>query len=114
MDADQIMQMAADHAARAEELDVTGAMVTSRHHVEFAKMYVSMAKEVRLGTTDKRRSQNYRNVMFKPVIIQPAPDPTLAAGADEDDDVIDVVEPEAQGPGGTTGAAAAGFDQNQQ
>lgn len=65
MECNEVMQFAADHAAKAEELIQTGGP-DARIHVEMAKMFTAMAREVRIG---QNRHRKYHDVVFKPVLV---------------------------------------------
>lgn len=87
MEAPDVMQMAADHAAKAEEFIAAGSPSSARLHIEHSKLLVTMAREVRIGNS---RSRAYQGLVFKPVVIAEAPLPLEAGdGVREFEDVPD-------------------------
>ena len=75
MEPRDVMQRAADHCSQAEAL-IEAQPSLARLHVEFAKNYVAMARETRIGNN---RGGTYRTVEQK--IVVPIP-PVLVEEAD--------------------------------
>lgn len=78
MQPDEVMEMAVDHASKADEFAARGDLASARIHRELAAMYVPMAREVRIGNA---RSSTYRNLAMKHVVV--AEPPALDTEPDE-------------------------------